>query len=121
MKVYIPRYLTDRILGADPDRRKKIFLKSRGKGIGNKMDEAFPFHAIEEHSETGGKVPLILNLGTRWKAVASFTPRPLYPSKTTQVPTEMEVGWAPEPVWAFYRREISTFLPEIRTLNPKKY
>jgi hypothetical protein len=51
--------------------------------------------------------------------VVNIKLRPLYPWKRTPVLTELEAGWAPEPFWAFYRREISTVLPGIRTLNPK--
>jgi len=38
-----------------------------------------PFH--EDLWESGGTAPRILNLGTRWRWMASFTPRPLYPWK----------------------------------------
>jgi len=30
---------------------------------------------------SGGIAPLILDLGTRWRWVVSFTPRPLYPQE----------------------------------------
>jgi hypothetical protein len=29
-----------------------------------------------------------VNLGTRWRRVVNYTPRPLYPRKRTQVPIE---------------------------------
>jgi hypothetical protein len=48
---------------------------------------------------SGGIVPRILDLGTRWRWVVSYTPRPLYPQgKNT---------WylVPEPVWARWWRE----------------
>jgi hypothetical protein len=80
-----------------------------------------PFHAINEYSARRSLVPLILHLGTRWRAVVKFKIRQLYPWKRTPVLTELEAGWVPEPFWAFYRRDISTVLPGIRTLNPKKY
>jgi hypothetical protein len=40
----------------------------------------------------------IFYLGTRWRWVASFTLRPLYPSGNS-LSTHCIGGWAPEPVW----------------------
>jgi hypothetical protein len=34
---------------------------------------------MKAYWETGGIAPRILDLGTRWRWVVSFTPRPLYP------------------------------------------
>jgi hypothetical protein len=42
----------------------------------------------------------ILDLGTRWKWVVSFTPRPLYP-------LGKDPGWAPEPVWTLWNKKKS--------------
>jgi len=39
-----------------------------------------PVH--EDVCENGGIAPLILNLGTRWKWVVSFTPHLIYPQGT---------------------------------------
>jgi hypothetical protein len=50
-----------------------------------------------------GIAPLILNLGTRWRWVVSFTPRPLYHRDRIPAPS----GWAPQPVWTFWREKIS--------------
>jgi len=36
-------------------------------------------HAIKTYCESGGIVPRILNLGTRWNWVVNVTPRLLYP------------------------------------------
>jgi hypothetical protein len=36
-------------------------------------------HAMKTHWGSGGVAPRILDLGTRWRWVVSFTPRPLYP------------------------------------------
>jgi len=33
---------------------------------------------METYWRSGDVAPLILNLGTRWRIVVSFTPRPLY-------------------------------------------
>jgi hypothetical protein len=35
---------------------------------------------------SGGIAPRILNLGTRWRSVVSFTPLPLFPQERTPVP-----------------------------------
>jgi len=37
-------------------------------------------HAVKTYWGSRGTAPLILNLGTRWRWVVSFTLRPLYPS-----------------------------------------
>jgi hypothetical protein len=36
---------------------------------------------MEEYWGSGGIAPRILDLGTRWRWVVSFTPRPLYPQE----------------------------------------
>jgi hypothetical protein len=57
----------------------------------------------------GGRAPLILSLGTRWRWVAHCTSRSLFSvGKEPPVPT----GWDQEPVWNIWRRErISLSLP----------
>ena len=47
--------------------------EGRGKAILN--------YAMQAHWNRG-IAPLILNLGTRWRRVVNFTPRPLYPRET---------------------------------------
>jgi len=45
-----------------------------------------------------------LDLGTRWKWVVSFTPRPLYPCrKSPRYPLDRRLG-GPESVWTWWRR-----------------
>jgi hypothetical protein len=56
---------------------------------------------------SGGIAQRILNLGTRWRWVISFTLRPLYSRKESPVPIGLEAGWASELVWTGGRREIS--------------
>jgi hypothetical protein len=34
--------------------------------------------ALKAYSGSGGKSPLILNLGTRWRRVVNFTLRPIF-------------------------------------------
>jgi hypothetical protein len=38
-------------------------------------------HAMKTYWGSGGIAPRILDLGTRWRSVISFTPRPLYPQE----------------------------------------
>jgi hypothetical protein len=40
-----------------------------------------------------------LSLTSTQHGVVNATPRPLYPQERDPVPTELEAGWAPEPVW----------------------
>jgi hypothetical protein len=49
----------------------------------------------------------ILDLGSRWKGWVSLTSRLFYPGTRAPVPIEQEAGWAPEPVWTLWRREMS--------------
>jgi hypothetical protein len=61
-----------------------------GKG---KVVPVFIFNLAPRHDG-------ILDLGTRWRWVVSFTPRPLYPpGKEPLLPIGQEAGWSPEPVW----------------------
>ena len=39
------------------------------------------------------------NLGTRWRWVASATPRPFCPQERNTVRIVLEAAWAPGPVW----------------------
>jgi hypothetical protein len=41
----------------------------------------------------GSIAPRILNLGTRWKWVVRFTPRPLYPRRERPLSTHWIAGW----------------------------
>jgi len=57
------------------------------------------YHATKTYWRTGGIAPSILNLGSRWIQVVTFTPQPLYLGEITPIPTGEKAGWAPEPVW----------------------
>jgi hypothetical protein len=51
-------------------------------------------HAIKAYLGSGGMGPCILNLGTRWIWVVSFTPRPLYSQGKSQwYPLHRRLGW----------------------------
>jgi len=41
-------------------------------------DKVVPVHAMKTYGGKSGITPLILNLGTRWMSVASFTLKSLY-------------------------------------------
>jgi hypothetical protein len=50
-------------------------------------------HATKAYWESEGLAPLILDLGTRWNWVVSFTPQPLYPKeKSTWYPLVRRLG-----------------------------
>jgi hypothetical protein len=50
-------------------------------------------HATNAYWMSGGIVPHILELGTRWRWVVSFTPRPLYPQgKSLWYPLNRSLG-----------------------------
>jgi hypothetical protein len=56
---------------------------------------------------SGGIVPRIPNLHTRWWWVVSLTPRPLYPRRKNPDTNSNEPGRSPEPVCTLWRREKS--------------
>jgi len=51
-------------------------------------------HPLKTYWGRGGTASRILNLGTRWRWVVSFSPL---------APTVQEAGWIPEPVWKRWR------------------
>jgi hypothetical protein len=63
--------------------------------------------------------PHFLDIGTSWRWVVSFTPRPLYPrGKSPRYPLDRRLG-GPQPVWTILRRENSWPPPglELRSLG----
>jgi hypothetical protein len=52
-----------------------------------------------------GTSPFIRHLNTRWKWVANFTPRVIYPRIINPVQIEQEDGWAPQLVRASWNRD----------------
>jgi hypothetical protein len=57
-------------------------------------------HTMKKYWGSGGIASHVLDLGTRWRWVVSFTPRPLYP-----VSIVWEAEWAPEPFCTRWWRE----------------
>jgi hypothetical protein len=57
----------------------------------------------------------ILDLGTRWRSGQIHILAALHPNKELPVPTKFEDGWAPELVWALWRKEKSLALAGNRT------
>jgi len=55
-------------------------------------------------------VPIIVNLGTKWRLVVRFTALSLYLRKEIWYPLYSRTGWAPEPESIFCRRENSRAL-----------
>jgi hypothetical protein len=56
-----------------------------------------PLH--EDVWGSGGVGTRILDLGTRWRWVATYGPGSFTLGKTPRPPLDMKTGWAPEPVW----------------------
>jgi len=56
---------------------------------------------LEDACVSGGIIPRILNIGTRWRRVASFTLRSLCPrGNSPKYESDRRLSWAPGPVWA---------------------
>jgi hypothetical protein len=53
----------------------------------------------------GDIAPLIPNLSTWWRKVASFTNRPLYPLKNPTLLDELDIFWITVAVWTLCTRE----------------
>jgi hypothetical protein len=56
-------------------------------------------HAMKTYWGSGDVAPHVLNLGTRWRWVVSFTPRPFYSQGKSLVAIGEEAGRAPKPLW----------------------
>jgi hypothetical protein len=74
---------------------------------------------METYWGSGGIAPRILNLGTRWRWVVSFTPRPLYPRERAPG-TDWIGGWVgPRAVLdAVVKRKIPSSLRELNLRTP---
>jgi hypothetical protein len=73
-----------------------------------KKGEFFPVHAMKAYRGSRHIVSLILNLGTRWRCVFNFTPRPPYPpppGRKRCYPSNRRLGGPKSWSGRFYRRE----------------
>jgi hypothetical protein len=62
-----------------------------------------PLHTIRGN---GGIAPPILYLGSRRRSVVSFNPSNTWVlGKELTVPTQLQAGWAPEPIWTYWGKE----------------
>jgi hypothetical protein len=64
-----------------------------------------------------GKVPLILNLGTRQRWMVNSTRGCCTPRKVPQYPMNKRLGVAHRPGWPFWIREKSLSFSRIQTLD----
>jgi hypothetical protein len=72
-----------------------------------------------EHMREWKYSSTILDPGTGWRWVVSFTPLSLYSwGKSPPVPIEWEAGWVPKPDWTLWRREKSCPCRESNTGRP---
>jgi hypothetical protein len=55
-------------------------------------------HATKAYRRSRDVVPLIHNVGARWRWVVNFTPRPLVTAKESSYPLNRKV-WALDAVW----------------------
>jgi hypothetical protein len=66
-------------------------IKCQGKGV--------PVSATKAHRESWDTVPLITNLGPKWRLSGQLhAPAALSSRKEPPLPTDYEAGWGPEPV-----------------------
>jgi hypothetical protein len=82
-------------------RNKRKIYEGKGQSCPCALTEHY---VMKVYWGNGCIAPRILDLGTRWRWMVSFTPRPLYPH-------EKEAGWAPEPLWTRWWRENFEPLP----------
>jgi hypothetical protein len=58
---------------------------------------------------SGGKAVRILGLDIVWRYMVSLTLQPPYPQGEHPLFNGCEVVWTPDPVWKWYRRQISAY------------
>jgi hypothetical protein len=64
-------------------------------------DKILPVHILKVCGTPVIKAAFVPNLGTRSKWMVKLTPWSLYP----YLPIEQKAGWAPESVWAFWKKD----------------
>jgi hypothetical protein len=72
------RHIRTRLQSVTSERHYRFLL--------NKKDKVFPVHAMKTYRGRRGTAPLVLNIGTRWRWVVNFMPRPHYPCKEPRYP-----------------------------------
>ena len=77
-----------------------------------------PVHALKAYGGRRGIAPLILNLGTRWRWVVSFTPLPICrpPWKETCFPTSRKLSVPQNRSGSFVEQKSLTFA-RVRTFD----
>jgi len=50
-----------------------------------------------------GRVPVIINLSSRWRCLVTSHPGSFSAKKESQGPMELKARWASELVWTFWR------------------
>jgi hypothetical protein len=79
-----------------------------GKGVPVLLTE---HHAMKTYWRSGGIAPRILDLGTRWRWVVSFTPWPIYPQgKKPWYPLDRRLGGPQSRLDAAVKRQIPDHL-----------
>jgi hypothetical protein len=94
-------------------RNKICLIKIRSKGKVVCVLFLIEHHAMKAYCGSGGIATHILDLGTRWRRVVSFTPWPLYPQgKSPWYPLDRRLGGMQS--WSGCSEEkISQLLPEL--------
>jgi hypothetical protein len=79
-----------------------------------------PVQTSDVYRGSGGVAPFIYNLDIRWRLVAKFSSRLLYPRQRTPVPMNSKAGWAPELVWTYWGEQNLLPMPGVdyRTVQP---
>ena len=78
--------------------------------VKGKHGNAVTFHTMKAYRWSGDRVPLILNLGTRWRREVNFKLRPVYPLES--LPAQLN-SWPQCQAARFSKREISLTSPTI--------
>ena len=68
------------------------------------MQKVVPVYAMKAHEEMEVQLHSTLTSTTDGMSGQLYVPTALPPGKESVVPTEQKAGWAPEPVFTFWRR-----------------
>jgi hypothetical protein len=70
-----------------------------------KLNKVVPVHVVKAYGGNRGMPPLILNIGTKWRWVVGFTPRPLEHPGKFPIPVKKEGSAGHGPGLTFWRTE----------------